>query len=172
MSGGRIVVYFLRRDLRIADNAILHVLSVARDYHGYTYLLPVYVLPPDQVEISGLLKDGKTSPYPQARANVSKYWKCGIHRVKFLAESVWDLKENLEYLESGLIIRAGRFQDVLRNIVVHYAGHKESPQVAAVWMTKGSSLEEVREEQEISSACFDLGVKYVPFRDRRAFIDK
>ncbi|UKZ60692.1 uncharacterized protein TrAtP1_001962 [Trichoderma atroviride] len=62
MSGGSILLYIMRRDLRTSDNPILHRLSTAE--HGFTHLLPVYILPPDQMEVSGLVKDGKTSPYP------------------------------------------------------------------------------------------------------------
>ncbi|KAL7818637.1 hypothetical protein V8C44DRAFT_367126 [Trichoderma aethiopicum] len=171
MSGGRIVVYLLRRDLRTADNPILHHLSRTGGKHGYTHLLPVYVLPPDQIEVSGLVKDGETSPYPCSLAEVSRYWKCGIHRVRFLAESIWDLKSKLETLGSGLIIRAGSFPDVLGSIVEHYANHEEGPQVAAVWMTKGFLQEEVNEQQAIASFCDEARIRFTLFRDNRWFIN-
>ncbi|KAL7822721.1 cryptochrome [Trichoderma gracile] len=170
-GGGRIVVYLLRRDLRTADNPVLHYLSTTDGKHGYTHLLPVYVMPPDKIELSGLVKDEEASPYPQALAEVSRHWKCGIHRVRFIAESVWDLKTKLEALGSGLIIRAGTFPDVLESIVQHYAGQIDGPQVAAVWITSGLLLEEVNEQQAIASFCDEVGIRFVPFRDHKWFID-
>ncbi|ETS03518.1 cryptochrome [Trichoderma reesei RUT C-30] len=171
MSGGRIVVYLLGQDLRTADNPILHYLSITGSEHGYTHLLPVYVLPPDQIDLSGLVKDGETFPYPHALTGVGRYWKCGIHRVRFLVESVWDLKSKLEALGSGLIIRAGSFPDVLEGIVQHYADQQDGPQVAAVWMTKGFLPVEVSEQQAIASFCDEVGLRFVSFRDHKWFID-
>ncbi|KAL7790787.1 DNA photolyase, FAD-binding/Cryptochrome [Trichoderma ceciliae] len=170
MSGGRILVYFMRRDLRTADNPILHRLSTTNGRQGYTHLLPVYVLPPDQVEISGLLKDGETSPHPLAVAETSGNWKCGAQRVKFLAESVWNLKEKLESLDSGLVIRAGTFDDVLRGVVQHYAEYGDGPQVSAVWMTEDFSPEQKSEQEDISAACLELGIGFVLFRDQKYFM--
>ncbi|KAL6871321.1 hypothetical protein J3F83DRAFT_760679 [Trichoderma novae-zelandiae] len=171
MSGGRIVVYLLRRDLRTADNPIFYYLSITAGRHGYTHLLPVYVLPSDQIELSGFLKDGQRLPLPYSMADTSKYWKCGIHRAKFLAESAWDLKSKLEALGSGLIVRAGSFPDVLKSIVQHYAGNPEGPQVAAVWLTKGFLLEEVSEQRAIAVVCDEVGIRCTPFRDQKWFID-
>lgn len=172
MSGGRIVVYLLRQDLRTADNPLFHYLSRTGGKHGYTHLLPVYVLPPDQMELSGLVKDGETFPYSYSLSEVSRIWKCSPHRARFLAESVWDLKSKLEALGSGLIIPAGSFPDVLESIVQHYADHNDGPQVAAVWLTEGFLPEEVIEQQAMASFCEKVGVRFTPFRDHRWFIDK
>ncbi|KAH6607277.1 cryptochrome [Trichoderma cornu-damae] len=171
MSGGRILVYLLRHDLRTADNPVLHRLSTSGDHHGYTHLLPVYVLPPDQVELSGLVKDGEICPYPRASATSSGNWKCSVHRIKFLVECVWDLKENLERLGSGLVIRAGAFDAVLKSIIQGYAGDADGPHVGAVWMVEEFSPDQILEQELVSAVCIEFGVELVQFQDQKQFID-
>ncbi|KAK4080615.1 hypothetical protein Trihar35433_1720 [Trichoderma harzianum] len=173
MSEERIVIYLVRRDLRVADNHILHLLSRhnINDECSYTHLLPVYVLDPDQVETSGLLKNGERSPYPRALSENSGVWKCGLHRVKFLAEAIWDMKERLEELDNGLIIRVGRFYDILESIYKHYSSDKGGPQISSVWMARGHTPEQISEQQEVYTACYNFGIDYVKFRDREPFVD-
>lgn len=173
MSEERVVIYLVRRDLRVADNHILHLLSRhnINDECSYTHLLPVYVLPPDQVETSGLLKNGERSPYPRAVSENSGVWKCGLHRVKFLAEAIWDMKERLEELDNGLIIRVGRFYDILESIFKHYSSDKSGPQISSVWIARGHTPEQISEQQEVYTACYNFGIDYVKFRDREPFVD-
>ncbi|QYS93265.1 DASH family cryptochrome [Trichoderma simmonsii] len=173
MSEERIVIYLVRRDLRVADNHILHLLSRhnINDECSYTHLLPVYVLDPDQVETSGLLKNGERSPHPRALSENSGVWKCGLHRVKFLAEAIWDMKERLEELDNGLIIRVGRFYDILESIYKHYSSDKGGPQISSVWMARGHTPEQISEQQEVYTACYNFGIDYVKFRDREPFVD-
>jgi deoxyribodipyrimidine photo-lyase len=167
-------VLFVRRDLRLANNPILHHLSV--DIPGVikytpTHLLVVYVLPPDQVETSGLLKAGEASPYPPALSENSHAWRTGLHRVRFLAESVWDMKESLEELGMGLIIRVGSFPEVLESINSHYSRLKYGPQVSEVYIAKGYSVDELREERELFATCTYLGIRYVSFDDRKPLVN-
>ncbi|KAK5653391.1 hypothetical protein OQA88_8876 [Cercophora sp. LCS_1] len=75
MSKSNILVYVLRRDLRVADNPILH--HLASNNHGFTHILPIYVFQAHQVEVSGFLVNGAKSPYPEARSRVGRYWRCG-----------------------------------------------------------------------------------------------
>ncbi|KAL7956038.1 DNA photolyase, FAD-binding/Cryptochrome [Trichoderma compactum] len=173
MSDERVVIYLVRRDLRVADNHILHLLSRynINEEGTYTHLLPVYILAPDRVETSGLLKDGERSPYPRALSEHSGVWKCGLHRVKFLAEAIWDMKERLEELDNGLIIRVGRFYETLKSIFLHYSSDKGGPQISSVWMVKGNSPDEISEQQQVYAACYDFGIDYVKFRDRELFVD-
>ncbi|KAK1252532.1 hypothetical protein MKX08_003719 [Trichoderma sp. CBMAI-0020] len=163
MSGGSVLVYLMRRDLRTSDNPVLHRLST--EEHGFTHLLPVYILPPDQIEVSGLVKDGKTSPYPPARFPLSHRWKCGHLRAKFIAESLWDLKGNLENLGSGLAIRVGTFDGVLGGIIQHYAANQHGLQVTAVWMTEDYSPDQQTEEDAIVSLCEARNVELIRFYD-------
>ncbi|KAH7879300.1 deoxyribodipyrimidine photo-lyase [Lentinula edodes] len=141
------LIYLFRRDLRISDNPIFHHLQ---KHPQFCHILPLYILPPNQIEVSGFLQDPKLeSPYPQARSRLGKFWRCGPHRAKFLAESIWDLKESLKHRGSDLIVRVGRMEDVVGQILKR----KEfQGKVGAVWMTKDWASEEVNEELRIERA--------------------
>ena len=102
----RILLYVLSRDARLSDNPAFHAASlhVARpnssrtssngdrrhrddsltSEHGsanFTHLLPVYVFPPNQIEVSGFLSSpSDKSPYPEARSEVARVWRTGPHR--------------------------------------------------------------------------------------------
>lgn len=169
MAVGKLLVYLLRRDLRVSDNPILHHLATASD-HGYTHFLPIYVFPARQIEISGFLKDGEKSPYPQARSRVGGYWRCGPHRAKFIAQSVWDLKDGLEGLDSGLLIRVGDFKDVLGHLIQGFRDN--STNVDTVWMTEELSSEEVAEQDAVATLCSDNGVDFKLWPDEKYFIDE
>src|SRR4051812_20077249 len=79
MSDSKLLIYLMRRDLRVSDNPILHSLATEKD-HGFTHLLPLYVFPAQQVEVSGFIHaEGKKSPYPEARSQVGGFWRCGPH---------------------------------------------------------------------------------------------
>ncbi|KAH7305025.1 DNA photolyase, FAD-binding/Cryptochrome [Stachybotrys elegans] len=162
------LIYLLRRDLRVADNPILHHLASTPN-HGFTHLLPVYVFPSHQIEVSGFLKDGAVSPYPKALSPVGKFWRCGPLRAKFLAESVWDLKNSLENLQSGLAIRVGKTEDVVDHLLRHLRG--SNAEVGAVWMTEEKSYEEVQEQQAIEAACSNHSVDFKLWQDEKYFID-
>ncbi|KAK5998881.1 Putative cryptochrome DASH [Cladobotryum mycophilum] len=168
MSGDKLLIYVLRRDLRVADNPIFHHLATTTN-HGFTHLLPVYVFPSHQVETSGFLKDGETSPYPPALSSVGKFWRCGPHRAKFTAECVWDMKVNLEALNSGLIMRVGSATDVVKHIIQHF--QDKGPPVGAVWMTEEPSHEEIQEQDAVSKLCADSKVDFKLWLDEKYFID-
>ncbi|KHN98700.1 Cryptochrome, DASH [Metarhizium album ARSEF 1941] len=168
MSRGKLLVYLLRRDLRVADNPILHHLATTSG-HGFTHLLPVYVFPAHQVEVSGFLKDGEPSPYPPAKSQVGKFWRCGPHRAKFTAEAVWNLKKNLEDLGSGLALRLGSAKDVIDHLIKELKG--TVPSVNAVWMTEEPSWEEVREQESISALCSEHGIEFKLWKDEKYFVD-
>jgi deoxyribodipyrimidine photo-lyase len=168
MSDESILVYLMRRDLRASDNLVLTRLSTAE--HGFTHLLPVYIFPPDQIEVSGLVKDGKMSPYPPARYSLSQRWKCGHLRAKFIAESLWNLRANLENLGSGLVMRVGDFGDVLNSIIHHYAANQQGPQVTAVWMTEDYSPDQQKEEETVSAICNTHDIKFDLLYDVKYFM--
>lgn len=169
MSRTKLLVYLLRRDLRVADNPILHHLASVSD-HGFTHLLPVYVFPAHQIEISGFLKDEETCPYPPATSQVGKFWRCGPHRAQFLAESVWNLKRNLEELGSGLVIRVGSAKDVLGHLVKELKDTSAS--VNSVWMTEELSWEEEQEQKAIASLCSKQDIDFKIWKDEKYFVDE
>ncbi|GAO14846.1 uncharacterized protein UV8b_04085 [Ustilaginoidea virens] len=168
MPGSKLLVYLLRRDLRVADNPILHHLATGSD-HGFTHMLPIYVFPAHQIEISGFLKDGETSPYPPARSQVGKFWRCGPHRAKFISEAVWNLKDSLEELGSGLVIRVGKSREVLDNLVKELKSTATA--VNSIWMTEELSWEEVEEQKELASLCCERDIDFKIWKDEKYFVD-
>ena len=169
MSSSKVLIYLLRRDLRVSDNPILNHLATSRD-HGFTHLLPIYVFPSHQIEVSGFLKDGEKSPYPKALSRVGKFWRCGPHRAKFIARSVWDLKSNLEELNSGLLLRTGSFADVLKHTIQGFKDGAES--IGAVWMTEEMSHEEIQEQEAIAGVCSEYDIQFKLWSDEKYFVDE
>jgi len=168
MANTNILVYLLRRDLRVADNPILH--HLASQTHSFTHLLPVYVFPAHQVEVSGLLRQGAESPYPEARSQVGHFWRCGPHRLKFAAQSVWNLKESLNWLGSGLLLRVGMFGDVIEHVVLVVQAKKY--RVGAVWMVGEEAVEEKRDEQAVYGYCRRHGIEFRRWVDEKYYIDE
>lgn len=169
MAGGKLLIYLLRRDLRVSDNPVLHHLATSKD-HGFTHLLPIFVFPSHQVEISGFLKDGEQSPYSSAVSKVGKFWRTGPHRAKFLAQSVWDMKKNLEGLDSGLAIRVGSAKDTVQNII--HSLEADGQSVGGVWMTEEKSYEEHQEENEVAEVCSTNGIVFKLWSDEKYFVDE
>jgi deoxyribodipyrimidine photo-lyase len=170
----RILVYLLRRDLRVADNPILHEVSRlnSQSQKPFTHLLPVYIFPANQIEVSGLIPSGsgEKSPYDEARSSVAKFWRCGKLRAQFTAESVWDVKTDLEKLSSGLTVRAGTVKDVVQSILDGYRESKAA-EVHGLWMTEEEGWEEKVEEQEVKELLSRESVGFKLWPDEKYFID-
>ncbi|KAI9809279.1 MAG: hypothetical protein M1825_002570 [Sarcosagium campestre] len=175
MTSTRVLIYLLRRDLRLADNPIFHDLSRSTSQNGQltpTHVLPLYVFPAQQVEVSGFLSSpDKTSPYPEARSQVGGFWRCGPHRARYLAESVWDLKSHLEDVGSGLAIRVGMVGDVISNLLRDFKEKSLDTKVVGVWMTGEEGVEEKREEREVKAIAQNAGVQFKLWADEKYFID-
>lgn len=168
MPESKILIYIMRRDLRVADNPILHHLCANKD-HEITHLLPVYVFPPNQIEVSGFIaEDGVKSPFPEARSEIAKFWRCGPHRAKFLGESVWDVKEGLEKAGSGLCIRVGKVGETVKELI---EGVKDA-KIAGVWMVGEEASEEKREERDVKKACEQVGARFKVWKDEKYLIDE
>jgi deoxyribodipyrimidine photo-lyase len=169
MSKTSILIYAFRRDLRLTDNPLLHRLATSRD-HGFTHLLPVYIVPPHQMEVSGFIKNDEPSPYPEARSAVGGYHRCGPYRARFIGEAVWDAKENLQALGSDLVIRVGKYGEVIRQLI---QGLREKQQhVTAVWITGDVGVEEHRDEKDIADTCKTQDVEFKAWSDEKVFIDE
>ena len=74
-----------------------------------------------------------------AKSRLLKLGKCGLARCKFVKESIYDLRRNLNRLGSQLIIRHGPSAEVLPRIIeqygvreVHYHGEIHSEEQAIV----------------------------------------
>ena len=167
-----ILIYVLRRDLRLGDNPIFHDIakSFQQSHRPYTHVLPVYIVPAQQIEVSGFLASGETSPFPEARSSVAKLWRCGPNRAKFLAESVWSLKKSLEDAGSGLVIRPGMVGQVVKSLLDEYAKPESKDEVYQVWMTGEEGSEEKDEEREARSAAVEHGKEFKLWTDEKYFV--
>ena len=173
MSSPRVLIYLLRRDLRFADNPILNEVSKTfqQSQHPYTHFLPIYVFAAQQVEVSGFLSsDSERSPYPEARSVTGSFWRCGRHRAEFLAETVWDLKQSLEGLHSGLVIRVGLIRHVVKELLVAFK--KSNTELAGVWMTEEEGVEEKREEGDVRRIAKDANVDFKLWVDEKYYVDE
>lgn len=171
MSDSKILIYLMRRDLRLSDNPIFD--SLSKDNQGFTHLLPLYVFPAQQIEVSGFIPKGSsaTSPYPEARSGVGRFWRCGPHRAKFMAEAVWDLKDNLRGVNSDLCIRVGMVGEVVQELVRKFNERNDSS-VGAVWMTLEDTTEEKQEEANVRAACSEADVEFKTWKDEKYLVDE
>ncbi|KAJ8125499.1 hypothetical protein O1611_g8140 [Lasiodiplodia mahajangana] len=168
MSDANVLIYIVRHDLRVADNPILDRLASSTD-NTFTHLLPVHIISPYQIEVSGFLQDGEKSPFPEARSQIARFWRCGPHRARFIAQSLWNMKENLAILGNDLILRVGRHGEVLKALVEGLKEHKKN--VSAVWMIEEEGAEEKQDESDVAKVCSALDIDLKIWADEKYFID-
>ena len=214
----RVLLYILRRDIRLSDNPIFYNASLlcskisagARsrsqssppaplgrrdspiDPHepnlpAATHLIPIYVFPANQIEVSGFLRTpDDRSPYREAKSQVAGIWRTGPHRVKFLAESIWDLKRQLEGLEcgSGLVIRVGMIEEIVEHMLASFAGDhtekngdsggngKVKADVVGIWMAEEEGSEEKHDEEAVRSIAKAHGVEFRLWGNEKYFVDE
>ena len=168
MTQSKAVIYLLRRELRLSDNPIFHHLANPDSNHGFSHLLPVYVFPAQQIDLSGFVPEGGENPHPAPKSAVGGYARCGPYRAKFLAESVWDLKTSLQSNGSDLLVRVGTYKDVVKSLVEGLRA--KDCHVGAVWMTSHEGSEEKRDEKAVSSFCADNGIDFKLWDDEKYFI--
>lgn len=101
MSGKTILVWF-RKDLRIHDNEILTEAVRKGDT-----IIPVYCFDPRHFELTSC-----------------DTLKTGVIRAQFLLESVADLRESFQNAGGDLIIRVGRPENILPELVSKYQVHE------------------------------------------------
>jgi len=168
----RVLVYLLRRDLRLADNPIFHEIARlnTQSQKPFTHLLPLYVFPAEQVEVSGFLESEQAkSPYKEARSAVGGFWRCGKLRSKFLAESVWALKKDLESVGSGLVIRVGSVTDALESVLKGYDDRSDA-KIHGLWMTGEDSWEEQQQEKSLRSLLEKRDAEFRLWEDEKYFV--
>ncbi|KAF2212150.1 hypothetical protein CERZMDRAFT_84544 [Cercospora zeae-maydis SCOH1-5] len=174
MAGAqRVLVYLLRRDLRLADNPVFHEIAKlnAQSQKPFTHVLPIFVYPAEQVEVSGFLaSEQEKSPYKEARSRVGNFWRCGSHRVKFLAESVWDLKKDLQKVQSDLVVRVGSVKDAVGSILDGYRA-KDGAELHGLWMTSEEGWEEKNEEEAVKSLLEKDGKEFKLWVDEKYYVD-
>ncbi|CAG8951172.1 hypothetical protein HYFRA_00007918 [Hymenoscyphus fraxineus] len=171
MAPKNVLIYLLRRDLRLSDNPIFHSLSKNKD-HGFTHVLPLYVFAAQQLEVKGFIPDDENlkSPYPEARSQVGGFWRTGPHRAKFLAETVSDLKETLEGVGSGLCIRVGMLSEVVEELITGFQKNEDT-KVGAVWLTSEEGVEEKRDERATKKVCEERDIEFKVWLDEKYLKD-
>lgn len=133
MSGKTILVWF-RKDLRIHDNEIL-----AEAVRKGDFVVPVYCFDPRHFETTSF----------QTR-------KTGAIRARFLIECVADLQKSLQKLGADLIIRTGKPEDILPELVAKY-------QVNEVYHHREVASEETRVSTDVENALWKLKINLKHF---------
>ncbi|WP_020604681.1 DASH family cryptochrome [Spirosoma spitsbergense] len=123
------IIHWFRNDLRLHDNPALY-----QSCQDAEVVLPVYILDPTSIETV----PGRNFP------------KAGGHRMRFLLESLADLRRSLQQKGSDLLIRAGDPRQVLAELVRQY-------QASAVYAGQEATTEETRLEEEIKQALHPVG---------------
>ena len=173
MAPPRILIYLLRRDLRLADNHVFHSIANTHSQSPFTHLLPLYVFSPPQIEVSGFLSSADTPyPYPSSRSAVGGFWRCGKFRAQFLAESVWGLHDALKDAGSDLCVRVGTVSDVVKGLLEAYGKDGEKGEVVGLWMTGEEAVEERREENELKAVVEGAGKEFRLWQDEKYFVDE
>ncbi len=126
MSEKTILVWF-RNDLRVHDNEILLEAIKKADK-----ILPVYCFDPFY--------------FKQTSAGLAK---TGNIRARFLLESVFDLRNNLQKLGGDLIVRMGNPAEILPQLAQHY-------QVSEVYHHREVAFEETEISELVESALWKM----------------
>ncbi|XP_044281217.1 cryptochrome DASH-like [Varanus komodoensis] len=132
----RTALCLLRNDLRCHDNEVLLWANSNADH-----VLPLYCF----------------DPRHYARTHHYNFPKTGSFRLQFLVESVKDLRETLKEKGSNLVIRKGKPEDVVRDLIVQVGS------VAAVAFHEEVTKEELDVEQMLLQVCSELGVAVQKF---------
>ncbi|CAE6532592.1 unnamed protein product [Rhizoctonia solani] len=152
----RIAIALLRNDLRTSDNPILYA---AHNASGVTHLLPLFVFDDRQVELGSVTgyreaqHSGGVSP-PIAKTRICGFWRTGRHRVRFLVQSVFDLKSQLRSLGSNLGIYLGQPENVVPQVVRQL--REQGDTIEGVWLQRESASEEVSVERRLSHALKEM----------------
>ncbi|RKF78295.1 putative cryptochrome DASH, mitochondrial [Golovinomyces cichoracearum] len=167
----KLLIYLMRRDLRVADNPILDELTKNSAKHGFTHLLPLYVFAAQQIEVSGFIKEDEEqkSPYPEARSRIAGFWRCGPHRAKFISECLEDVQRELKNIGNDLCIRVGITGHVIQDMLAKYAA--QNIKVGAVWMVGEYGSEEMEDEVAVQKACKAAKVGFRTWSDEKYLID-
>lgn len=161
-----ILIALLRNDLRLHDHPILHVCSeptpsTANFTQPITHVLPVYVFDQRHVEVSGFprlekaRKDGGGKGSGEyAKTRELGLWRTGIHRIKFINESVFDLRDRLRRLGSDLAMFAGTPESVIASLIHQIRAHGDT--VEAVYLSREINTEEVNIQKRLQRMLSDV----------------
>lgn len=125
----RTILVWFRKDLRIHDNEILTEAASKGKY-----IVPVFFFDPREFEMTSF----------QTR-------KTGVIRARFLIECVADLQSSLKKLGADLIIRLGKPEDILPDLVKQYG-------VDEVYHHREVASEETRVSANVENALWRLKI--------------
>ncbi|XP_071493900.1 cryptochrome DASH-like [Diadema antillarum] len=134
----KIIICLLRNDLRYHDNEVLFWA-----HKNAVNVLPLYCFDPRHYKGTWHFDFAKTGP----------------HRLKFLLESIVDLRSTLKSIGSGLVVRNGPPEDVVPELI-HQLGQD---QVGAVALQEEVTREELDVEAGLQQSCSKLGVHFKKF---------
>jgi len=166
-----VLVAVLRNDLRVLDHPIFHAAHFQDSVSSKVkYVLPVYCFDERQIELSGIEGYTKVDASRQAKTRVGQFWKCGIHRTKFLHESLTDLQSTLQKLGNDLHIYFGQPEEVVPAIVkaLSSAGHS----VEAVYLSAENTSEEIQIQERLESALKESQTRFVLSENQRTLIHR
>ena len=123
------IIHWFRNDLRLHDNPALY--QACQDA---SRVLPVYILDPDAMATLPAIKGPRV----------------GEHRMRFLLESLADLRRSLRQQGSDLLIRTGDPRQVLSELVSQH-------QVSAVYAGGEATSEEIQREEQVRQTLQPLG---------------
>ncbi|XP_053121667.1 cryptochrome DASH-like [Hemicordylus capensis] len=127
----RSVLCLLRNDLRFHDHQVLQWAHNHADH-----VIPLYCFDPRHYRGTHCYNFPKTGP----------------HRLKFLLESVEDLRETLKNKGSNLVVRKGRPEEVVHDLIAQLGS------VAAVAFHEEATQEELDVEKALLQVCSEQGV--------------
>lgn len=126
----RVSIVWFRSDLRVLDNECL-----SRANSESLTVLPVFCFDPSEFSVSGLGFD-----------------KTGPNRASFIIECVSDLRSSLRAKGSDLVVRIGKPETVLRELV-------KAVGAEGVYVHKEVANDEVKAESKVETALRDEGVE-------------
>ncbi|XP_066572923.1 cryptochrome DASH isoform X2 [Amia ocellicauda] len=126
------VIYLLRNDLRFHDNEVLHWAQ-----RNAEHIVPLYCFDPRHYLGTHCYNFPKTGPF----------------RLRFLLESVKDLRETLQKKGRNLLVRKGKPEDVVGDLI------KQLGSVSAVAFHEEATKEEQDVEKALKQVCSQFKVK-------------
>lgn len=146
----RISLAIVRQDLRVHDQAVL-----LAAHEAGTHLLPLYVFDERHIELSGL--HGFVRQGLPAKTRLCGFWRASVFRAKFITEAVYDLQDRLKQRNSNLLIRFGRLEEVVEEVVKTLQRNGDT--VTGAWIQKDFQSEEVAIERKLEKKLDKLAVK-------------
>lgn len=132
MSAARTIICLLRNDLRLHDNELFYWAQ-----RNAEFIVPLYCFDPRHYEGTYHYNFPKTGPF----------------RLRFLLDSIKDLRNTLVSKGSNLIVRQGKPEDVIADLI------KQLGSVSTVAFQEEATSEEINVEKNVKSVCAQMKVK-------------